>query len=93
MYRMPSREEIQYLREVYPPGTRVKLLSMTDPQAVPPGTMGTIIHIDSIGQAVMKWDNGRSLSLVIGEDRFEVCREEPKHQSEKPKGKKKDVAR
>ncbi len=73
MFDIPTREEIQHLRHRYPPGTRIKLISMTDPQAVPPGTMGTIVYIDDMAQAIMKWDNGRTLSLVIGEDQFEVC--------------------
>lgn len=41
----------------------------------------------------MKWDNGISLFLVIGADHFKVRRDEPEQQSDKSKGKKKNVVR
>ncbi|WP_409967213.1 DUF4314 domain-containing protein [Bengtsoniella intestinalis] len=90
MYNVPSREEVKYYKDTYPAGTRVRLLSMSDPQAVPSGTMGTIVFVDDLAQAVMKWDNGRTLSLVLNVDRFEVCREEP---IQKSKPQKKNMAR
>lgn len=44
---------------------------MTDPYApVPPGKRGTVSYVDDIGQIGMKWDNGRSLSLIPGEDSY-----------------------
>lgn len=43
---------------------------MADPDAVPPGTTGTVAYVDDMGQIGMRWDNGRSLSLVPGVDRF-----------------------
>ena len=63
------RRQAQRVKENYPPGTRVMLLSMEDPWApVHPGTRGTVEVVDDIGQIHMKWDNGRSLALVPGED-------------------------
>ena len=65
------RRQAQRVKENYPPGTRVMLLSMEDPWApVHPGTRGTVEVVDDIGQIHMKWDNGRSLALVPGEDSF-----------------------
>ena len=59
------------LERTIPPGTRIELNSMDDPYApVPPGTRGTVKHIDDAGQIGMSWDNGRSLSLIPGEDSF-----------------------
>ncbi|MCR4888536.1 MAG: DUF4314 domain-containing protein [Ruminococcus sp.] len=71
--KVPSEKEIEYYRRKYPEGTRIQLDSdMNDPQPVLAGTKGTIIAIDDMAQAVMKWDNGRSLSLVLGHDSFHV---------------------
>ena len=65
-----SRQAQRY-KDSYPPGTRVMLLSMEDPWApVPSGTRGTVEAVDDIGQLHMKWDNGRTLALVPGEDSF-----------------------
>ena len=67
-----SRQAQRY-KENYPPGTRVMLLSMEDPWApVPAGTRGTVEVVDDIGQLHMKWDNGRTLALVPGEDSFRM---------------------
>ena len=70
MNGMMSREQVQRIREQYPPGTRIRLHHMEDAQAVPEGTEGTVIAVDGMGQLLMKWDNGRSLSLIPGVDSF-----------------------
>lgn len=69
----PSREEVAYIKEQYPEGTRIRLNSMSDPYApVESGTEGEVSNVDSMGNIHMKWDNGRSLSLIMGEDSFSV---------------------
>lgn len=69
-YERLSRQA-KVVKENYPPGTRIMLLAMEDPFApVPSGTRGTVKFVDDIGQLHMSWDNGRSLSVVPGEDSF-----------------------
>lgn len=78
MKKWPTHEQVRRIKEQYPPGTRIRLGYMDDPQAVPEGTEGTVQAVDDAGQLLMKWDNGRSLSLIPGEDSFSVI---PKEQS------------
>lgn len=67
----PSREQVESIRRRYPPGTRIELLSMEDPyHPVPPSMKGTVVGVDDAGSIMMKWNNGRSLSLIPGEDSF-----------------------
>lgn len=65
------------VKEIYPPGTRIKLLCMNDPyHPVPSGMRGTVESVDDVGTLHMKWDNGRSLGVVYGEDDFRTLTEE-----------------
>ena len=65
-----NRQAKRY-KEMYPPGTRLELISMDDPYApVPPGTRGTVQYVGDASQIGMKWDDGRTLSLIPGEDSF-----------------------
>lgn len=77
MNGFPTHEQVQRIKEQYPAGTRIRLNSMSDPWSpVPEGTEGTVDMVDDIGQIHMKWDNGRTLALVPGEDSFSVIRQE-----------------
>ena len=70
---MMDRKMVNFIREQYPPGTRIRLNSMDDPYApILPGTEGEVDFVDDAGQLHMKWDNGRSLALIPGEDSFTV---------------------
>lgn len=50
---------------------RVRLIKMNDPFPIEVGTEGTIYHI-GFDILNVKWDNGRTLGLVIGEDEYEI---------------------
>ena len=59
----------------YRVGDRIRMLDCTDPYApIASGTEGVIVHIDDAGTLHMKWDNGRTLGVVLGEDIVEKVR-------------------
>ena len=68
-----DRKMVNFIKEQYPPGTRIRLNSMKDPyHPILPGTEGEVDFVDDKGQIFMKWDNGRTLPLAPGEDSFTV---------------------
>ena len=70
---MMDRKMVNFIKEQYPPGTRIRLNSMEDPYApILPGTEGEVDFVDDKGQIFMKWDNGRTLPLIPDEDSFTV---------------------
>ena len=72
-----TRRMAEYYKQKYPKGTRIELIQMgNDPRPVPPGTRGTVVYVDDMGQIGMQWDNGRSLSLIPSEDSFRVLDQE-----------------
>ena len=74
---MYNRRKIGMLRERFPEGTRICLDSMgNDPNPIPSGTKGTVQFVDDIGTVFCKFDNGRSLGVILGEDGFHTIEEE-----------------
>lgn len=72
-----QRKIVESTRKLYPPGTRIELISMKDPYApVQAGTRGTVKFVDSIGTIFPEWDNGRSLGVVPGGDSFRKLTQE-----------------
>lgn len=60
---------IANLKEKYPEGARVELISMEDPyRDLPPGEQGTVTGVDDIGTIHVKWDCGSCLGIAYGED-------------------------
>lgn len=61
------------IKNEFPVGTRIHLVTMWDDlQPVPPGTEGTVSHVDDAGTIHMRWDTGSSLGLIYGKDTFYI---------------------
>ena len=68
-FGFPSREIVERLRQQYPKGTHVELISMSDPYTkLKPGDQGTVSLVDDIGTVFVDWDNGSGLGVTYGED-------------------------
>lgn len=70
MSNAPTAREVADIKHQYPQGTRIELELMVDSYAVPPGTRGTVDHVDDAGQIHMRWENGRTLAVIPGVDSF-----------------------
>lgn len=65
-----SQATIDALKERFPAGTRVELVSMQDEyRKLKPGEKGTVICVDDIGTIHVNWDCGSSLGVAYGEDK------------------------
>ena len=72
-----QERRIQMYKAQYPPGTRIMLISMgDDPRPVESGTRGTVSWVDDIGTVHCKFDNGRALGMIPGEDSFRKLTDE-----------------
>ena len=68
-----SQKQVEKIKEKYPAGTRIELIHMDDPYVpIESGTKGTVESVDDAGTLHMRWDNGRTLGIVPGEDQFKV---------------------
>ena len=100
MFGFPSKEVVESLRNEYPEGTRLSLISMEDPYSkLLPGDRGTVKHVDDGGTIHMSWDKGGSLGLVYGEDSFrkltpeELAQEQKNNKVNEKSKKSKDMER
>ena len=75
MHRFQFGEALQRrkesLNQMYPPGTRIQLNALcNDERDMPPGLRGTVVGMDDQPALLMRWDNGRGLSIFPDEDDF-----------------------
>lgn len=65
----PNQETVERVRKQYPKGTRVELVSISDPYTdLKPGDKGTVIFVDDTATIFVKWSNNSTLGAVYGED-------------------------
>ncbi len=65
----PKEEIVKRVKDEYPKGTRVKLISLNDPfRDIPVGTLGTVQFVDDTATIHVAWDNSCCLGVVYGED-------------------------
>ena len=93
MRRFPSgealRQQKEHLNRMYPAGTRIELNWLcNDERDMPSGLRGTVVGMDDQPALLMKWDNGRTLSIFPDEDSFrklnpdELAEEQSEQQQE-----------
>ena len=69
--------QAQRYKELYPEGTRILLLHMgDDPRPVEDNMRGTVITVDDMSAIHCKFDNGRQLGIIPGEDSFRKLTDE-----------------
>lgn len=76
---MLSRLAINNLKKRYPKGTRVKLIFMQG-EEMSEGERGTVYAVDDVGNIMINWDNGRTLSLIPEVDSFRKLSADELHQ-------------
>ena len=77
IFMLYHRDFVERMRKQYPPGTRVEVTSLcNEEEHLKPGMKGTVVGVDDQPALLVHWDNGSSLSLLIGQDQFRVIPEQ-----------------
>jgi hypothetical protein len=71
-----NAEKVELLRQQFPEGTRICLDYMDDPNPIESGTNGRVEFVDDAGTVHCKFDNGRTLGIIPGEDHFHIVEQE-----------------
>ena len=73
IYLLYHKDFVGRMKNQYPAGTRVEEISLcNEEEHLKPGMKGTVIAVDDQPALLVNWDNGSSLSLLIGKDHFRV---------------------
>ena len=75
--RFPNKQTVERVRQMYPKGCRVILECMSDEQAPPVGTIGTVIAVDDVATVHIAWSTGSTLGAAYGEDQIRKVEEQP----------------
>ena len=71
--RFPTKDEIEFRKNLYKQGTRIELIEMNDPYSkLKSGERGFVRKVDDIGTVHIDWDCGSRLGAVYGEDAIRV---------------------
>ena len=77
IYLLYHKDFVEHMRNQYPPGTRVEVISLcNEEEHLKPGMKGTVVGVDDQPSLLVNWDNGSGLSLLIGQDHFRVIQQE-----------------
>ena len=69
--------QAQRYKELYPKGTRILLLHIgDDPRPVEDDMRGTVMFVDDMSTVHCRFDNGRQLGIIPGEDSFRKLTDE-----------------
>ena len=72
---IPTSNQLKLLREQYPSGTIIELITIVDEYSnLKKGTRGTITAIDDIGQIHILWETGSTLALLPEIDTFKIIK-------------------
>lgn len=63
---------VEKIKSIFNKGMRIELEEMIGESDMPKGLQGEIDFIDDAGHIHVCWDNGRTLSLIYGQDKFKV---------------------
>ncbi len=75
--------KIKWLKDQYPPGTRVQLdrMGSDDLRPIEAGTKATVVAVDDVGTLHCNFDNGRSLGICPEADSFHKITEQEENQA------------
>lgn len=71
--QVPPKEILENLRKRYYRGVRLEVFKMDNPEAPPVGTFGTVKTVDNMGNVIVDWDDGNTLSVVPEKDIVKIC--------------------
>lgn len=70
-YAYPTRETVDRLRTEYPSGTRIELVSTTDPQTdLKPGDRGTVRFVANTGSIFVYLSDNSLREILYGVDKI-----------------------